>query len=78
MRRQVSYMESVTRTKPREHHMNMNITKNPKFGFTGPIVPVLIYYLLQWRHNDRDGVSNNQSRGCLLNRLFRRRSKKTS
>ena len=33
---------------------------------------------LHWRHNDRDGVSNHQPHGCLLNRLFRRRSKKTS
>ena len=33
---------------------------------------------LYWRHNDHDGVSNHQSHGCLLNRLFRRRSKKTS
>ena len=33
---------------------------------------------LQWRHNGRDGVSNHQSHHCLLNRLFRRRSKKTS
>ena len=33
---------------------------------------------LQWRHNDHDGVSNHQPHGCLLNRLFRRRSKKTS
>ena len=33
---------------------------------------------LQWRHNDHDGVSNHQPRGCFLNRLFRRRSKKTS
>ena len=33
---------------------------------------------LQWSHNDQDGVSNHQPRGCLLNRLFRRRSKKTS
>ena len=32
----------------------------------------------QWRHNDNDGVSNHQPHGCLLNRLFRRRSKKTS
>ena len=36
------------------------------------------YYALQWRHNGYDGVSNHQSRHCLLNRLFRRRSKKTS
>ena len=33
---------------------------------------------LQWRHNDHDGVSNHQPHGCLFNRLFRRRSKKTS
>ena len=33
---------------------------------------------LQWRHNDHDDVSNHQPHGCLLNRLFRRRSKKTS
>ena len=33
---------------------------------------------LQWRHNECDGVSNHQPHDCLLNRLFRRRSKKTS
>ena len=33
---------------------------------------------LQWRHNERDGVSDHQPHDCLLNRLFRRRSKKTS
>ena len=33
---------------------------------------------LRWRHNDHSGVSNHQPRGCLLNRLFRRKSKKTS
>ena len=32
---------------------------------------------LQWRHNDRNGVSNHQPHHCLFNRLFRRRSKKT-
>ena len=33
---------------------------------------------LQWRQNGHDSVSNHQPHGCLLNRLFRRRSKKTS
>ena len=33
---------------------------------------------LQWRHIGRDGVSNHHPRDCLLRRLFRRRSKKTS
>ena len=35
-------------------------------------------YALRWRHNDHAGVSNHQPHGCLLNRLFRRNSKKTS
>ena len=35
-------------------------------------------WTLQWHHNDHDGVSNHQPHGCLLNGLFRRRSKKTS
>ena len=34
--------------------------------------------MLQWRHNERDGVSNRRRLHCLLNRLLRRRSKKTS
>ena len=33
---------------------------------------------LQWRHNGRDGVPNDQPHNCLLNRLFRLRSKQTS
>ena len=33
---------------------------------------------LRWRHNGHDNVSNHQPHYCLLNRLFRRRSKKTS
>ena len=36
------------------------------------------YNLLQWRHNELDGVSNHQPHDCLLNSLFRRRSKTTS
>ena len=36
------------------------------------IIPLL------WRHNGHDSVSNHQPHECLLNCLFRRRSKKTS
>ena len=36
------------------------------------------YWSLQWRNNGHDGVSNHQPHDCLLNRLFRRRSKKIS
>ena len=35
-------------------------------------------YALRWRHNARDSVSHHQPHDCLLNRLFRHRSKKTS
>ena len=33
---------------------------------------------LRWRHNGHDSLSNHQPHDCLLNHLFRRRSKKTS
>ena len=33
---------------------------------------------LQWHHNGHDGVSNHQPYDCLLNRVFRRRSRKAS
>ena len=41
-------------------------------------VPVIIELTLQWCHNEHNDVSNHQSHNCLLNRLFRGRSKKTS
>ena len=28
-------------------------------------------FALQWRHNERDGVSTYQTHGCLLNRLIK-------
>ena len=41
-------------------------------------VPLVYITTLRWRHNERDSVSNHQPHDCLLNGLFRRRSKKTS
>ena len=41
------------------------------------VVPLWLV-TLRWRHNERDGVSNHRRLDCLLNRLFRRTSKKTS
>ena len=35
-------------------------------------------FTLHWRHNERDSIWNHQPHDCLLNRLFRRRSKKIS
>ena len=47
-----------------------------------PIRAINLYTVLrltlQWRLNERDGVSNYQPHDCLLNRLFRHRPKKTS
>ena len=37
-----------------------------------------ICFTLQWRHSGHHGVSNHQPHDCLLSRLFRHRSKKTS
>ena len=46
---------------------------------------LLLYYygsygekLIQWCHNEHDGISNHQPHDCLLNCLFGHRSKKTS
>ena len=41
-------------------------------------VKFMIKKSLAWYHNERDGVSNNRRLVCFLNRLFKRRSKKTS
>ena len=37
-----------------------------------------VWRALQWRDNEQDGVLNHQPHNCLLNRLIRRQSKKTS
>ena len=46
-----------------------------KLGWCGENVSSFTF---QWRHNDCGDMSNHQPHECLLNRLFRLRSKKTS
>ena len=41
------------------------------------VSPSISILTLQWRHNENDDISNHQPHDCLLNRLFRRKSKKT-
>ena len=53
--------------------VNTALWKTTEFGET-----IIILISLQWRHDGRDGISNPQPHDCLLNRWFRRRSKKTS
>ena len=50
----------------------------PIIYFSYLTVHLVTVMSLLWRHSGRDGVSNHQPHDCLLNRLFRRRSKKTS
>ena len=52
----------VDKTSPKPQYIDTTVTADP----------------LQRRHNERDGVSNHRRPDCLLIRLFRRRSKKTS
>ena len=50
-----------------------------KGGFDTPnYIDIKVKWSLQWRHNGCDTVSNHQPHDCLLNRLFRCRSKKAS
>ena len=55
-----------------------------KRRYNGYFIPLIILsqrllaFPLQWRHNGRDNVSNHQPHDCVLTRLFRSRSKKTS
>ena len=51
----------------------INSTPSPHGAFKA-----IEFFPLHWPLNERDGVSYHQPHDCLLNRLFRRRSKKTS
>ena len=60
-------LTAIRQTKP--------LQKQQQFPDLYAPVPILS---LQWRHNERNGVSNHQHHDCLLNRYSRRRSTKTS
>ena len=47
-------------------------------GCCSVVTGLTFHGTLQWRHNECDGVSHHQPHDCLYNRLFGRRSKKTS
>ena len=55
-----------------------NANRSCPIGLTIHIQPQLTRLSLQCRHNERDDVSNHLHLNWLLNRLFRRSSKKTS
>ena len=62
------------------NYMHIRNWANDNINQKTQVVSLKIDYFnqLQWRHNGRDGVSNHQPHHCLLNCLFRGRSKKTS
>ena len=64
--RRLSLAEPIPRITPEQNRVHI-------------LWDVLYWFIsLQWRHNERDGVSNHRRLHCLLNCWFRRRSKKTS
>ena len=61
----------------RKSVIKLRATQHP-FESAAPGWEACDHFTLLWRHNDHDSVSNHQPHDCLLNRLFRRRSKQTS
>ena len=76
----ISYSRSLKQTDVHWISRGLNSCWNTKMGpkARGKRFPLPRCFTLRWRHNGRDVVSNRQPHDCLLNRLFRRRSKKTS
>ena len=75
----------VTRTQRTHNTMLMSSLRQNDIAtsfwrYNDVIIASRVHWIssLQWRHNERDGVSNHRCLECLLNRLLRPRSKKTS
>ena len=60
------------------YHTTVHCTNDCCTSTLWPCWMEVVPNALQWHHNGRDSISNHQSRECLLSRLIRRRSKKTS
>ena len=61
-----------------QNNFGRHIVSPFRTGDTVQIEDWVLFHTLQWRHNERDGVSNHQQLHRWLNCWFRRRSKKTS
>ena len=84
-----NYVQKIKCSSPAAHfhcthttgkNLSRWITQNTLLYFHWPVASqyTSIQQSLQWRHNDRGGVSNTQPHECLLNRSFRCRSQKIS
>ena len=60
------------------HRWKLQVYHTPLQDIMRLLWSMILDDTLHWRHNGHDGVSNHQPHNCFLNRLFRRRSKKTS
>ena len=58
--------------------LGLNVLSQHLPGYQHQALVAISVIPVHWRHNDHSGVSNHQPHDCLPNRLFRRRSKKTS
>ena len=56
----------------------MEVINYPWHKLNADLYWLVCVITLQWRHNKIDGVSTHQTHDCLLKRLFRHISKKTS
>ena len=68
----------VQKAYPLSFHNMQSTSKMTSYDVFNGYFPAWQQRTLRWRHNGRDSVSNHQPHDCLLNRLFRRRSKETS
>ena len=57
--------------------VNLVPIPNDYFIIVTEVIIASIKYPLQWRHNELNDVLNHRRLDCLLNRLFRRRTKNT-
>ena len=73
-------LKSILTSRPRQsgRHSADPLIFNGAHGNLGRYARLCVMCSLHWRHNGRDSFSNHKPHECLRNRLFRRRSKKTS
>ena len=79
LRRKTDEGQQTCKVEEIERHINMKEEYTDKY-LNNDLDRVAgnyhIIYTFEWCHNVRDGVSNHQLHNCLLNRSFRRKSKK--
>ena len=69
---------SNVKTRHNSHYKRKSVWTIAVYGISHKTCAQFRRASLQWRHNEHNGVSDHQPHDCLFNRLFSRRSKKTS